>query len=91
MGLLIFPILIAILYFVMIRPQQKRQAQQRELLASLEVGDEVLTAAGIYGVITEFDGPTVFLEVADGVQIKATRESIAALVDYDEDADLEVD
>jgi len=85
-SLVIFLPLLAIMYFFMIRPQQKQLAEQRETLASLEVGDEVLTSSGIYGVITEFDGPTLFLEVADGVEVKATRESVSSIISYD-DAD----
>ena len=90
MGLLIIPIFLVIIYFMMIRPQQKRVKEHRELLQSLEVGDEVVTSAGVYGMITDFDGPTVFVEVCDGVELKVTRESIAELVSYD-DADVPVD
>ncbi|MDH3753053.1 MAG: preprotein translocase subunit YajC [Acidimicrobiia bacterium] len=89
-SLIILLPFLAVMYFVMIRPQQKRAAEARELLASLEVGDEVVTVSGLYGVINEFDGPTVFLEVADGVEVKITRESISVLVtaeDLVEDTD----
>lgn len=86
MGLLFLPVLLAIMYFVMIRPQQKRAAEHRQLLASIETGDEVVTSGGFYGVITDFDGPTVFLEIADGVEMKVTRDSVAGVVNYD-DAD----
>jgi len=84
MSLLIIPVFFVLIWVLMIRPQQKRMKEHRALLAALEVGDEVLTSAGFYGVVTEFDGPTVFLEVADGVEIKISRESITELVSYDE-------
>ena len=84
-SLIIFIPLLAVMYFVMIRPQQKRMSEHKQVLASLEPGDEVVTASGIYGVITDFDGPTVFLEVADGVEVKVTKDSISTVVSYDED------
>ncbi len=90
MSLLILPIFFILIWALMIRPQQKRMKEHRALLASLEVGDEVVTSSGFYGVIAAFDGPTVFLEVADGVELKVTRESINELVTYD-DADIAVD
>lgn len=86
-SLFILVALFGVMYFVMIRPQQKKMAAHRALMASLEEGDEVVTSAGIYGVITDFDGPTVFLEIADGVEVKVTKDSVANVVQYDEDTD----
>lgn len=83
-SLIIFIPLLAVMYFVMIRPQQKRAAEHKQVLASLEPGDEIVTSSGIYGIITEFDGPTLFLEVADGIEVKMTKDSIATVVSYDE-------
>ena len=91
MGLLIIPIFLVVIWAVMIRPQQKRMKEHRALLQSLEVGDEVVTSSGIYGMVTDFDGPTVFVEVADGVEVKLTRDSIAELVSYDDVADADAD
>ncbi|MCB0995412.1 MAG: preprotein translocase subunit YajC [Acidimicrobiales bacterium] len=83
-SLILLPALLIVMWFVLMRPQQKRMREHQQLLTSLEIGDEVLTNGGIYGAIAEFDGPTVFLLVADGVEIKVTRESIAQRVSYDE-------
>ena len=92
MGILFLPILILIMYFMLIRPQQKRAKEQRQLLEAIDVGDDVVTTAGIYGRIAELDGGTLFLKVSDNVEIKITKESIAGLVNYDEgDADDDVD
>ena len=60
----------AIMYFFMIRPQNKKQ--------KLEVGQEVITAGGIYGKIKEIEDNTVVLEIASGVKIKIDRNSIFA-------------
>ena len=84
MGILFLPILVLIMYFMLIRPQQKRAKEQRELLEAIDVGDDVVTTAGIYGRIAELDGGTVFLKVSDNVEIKITKESIAGLVNYDD-------
>jgi preprotein translocase subunit YajC len=84
MGLLILPIMLLALYWFMIRPQQQRMKEQQALLRALEVGDDVLTSAGIYGTVSELDGNTVFILVADGVEIKVTKESITQKVTYAE-------
>ncbi len=73
---------IAILYFVLMRPQQRKAKMRREMLRQLEVGDEVLLASGIYGRVIRFDEPTVFVEISDSVQIKVTREAIAERITY---------
>lgn len=75
------------MYFLLIMPQQRKAKQTREMLAQLEVGDEVVTVSGIYGLITEFDGPTVFLAVNDATEIKITRSSIAEQVVYADDTE----
>ncbi len=68
----------AIMYFFMIRPQNKKQKEIANLRKNLEVGQEVITAAGIYGKIKEIEDSTVVLEVASGVKIKIDRNSIYA-------------
>ncbi len=73
------------MYFFMVRPQQKKARHHRELLDSLDVGDEVITTSGLYGMVTDFDGGTVFIEISDGVEIKITRETIANKVVYASD------
>ncbi|MDE0116654.1 MAG: preprotein translocase subunit YajC [bacterium] len=75
------------MYFFMVRPQQRKQRELRALLDSLEVGDEVITASGLYGMITDFDGGTVFIEVSDGVEVKISRATIANKVVYTDDDD----
>tara|TARA_B100000929_G_C15450809_1_gene401132 strand:+ start:985 stop:1170 length:186 start_codon:yes stop_codon:yes gene_type:complete len=59
--------------------------QQRAMLNVLDVGDDVRTDSGIYGTISDLDGDTVFLMVADGVEIKISKASIAEMIKYDED------
>lgn len=66
----------AIMYFFMIRPQNKKQKEIANFRKNLEVGQEVITAGGIYGKIKEIN--TVVLEIASGVKIKIDRNSIFA-------------
>lgn len=68
----------AIMYFFMIRPQQKKQKEIMNFRNNLTVGQEVVTAGGIYGKIKELDVTIVTLEIASGVKIKIDRNSIYA-------------
>lgn len=78
---LLFPaLLLVVLYFFMIVPQRKKQKAQQELLRSIGPGDEVLTVGGIYGGVSEVDGDDVYLEIAPGIEVKATKRSVATVV-----------
>ena len=81
-------VIMVAMWALLILPQQRRAKAHREMLSKLDVGDEVLTSSGMYGTIAEFDGGTVFLAVADNLEIKVTRDSISERVVY---ADAEVD
>ena len=87
MGILFIPILLVIMYFLILRPQQKRLKDQRAMLNLVDVGDDVRTDSGIYGTISDLDGDTIFLMIADGVEIKISKASIAELVSYDDSHD----
>jgi preprotein translocase subunit YajC len=81
------------LYFVMIRPQKRRMQAQRELLNQLEVGDEVVTAGGIFGTIVDIDDDddVITVTIAPGTNIRMLRGGISRrLVDedtYEDDED----
>lgn len=68
----------AIMYFFMIRPQNKKQKEIAKFRKNLEVGQSVVTAGGIYGKIKEVEDNTVVVEVATGVKIKVDKNSIYA-------------
>jgi preprotein translocase subunit YajC len=75
---LIFPLLlIGAVYFLMLRPQQQRVARQRELVNSIQVGDEVVTAGGIVARVRWLDDDRVKLEVSPGVEITLLRGAVA--------------
>ncbi len=73
-------VFVAIFYFMLIRPQQKRMKDLQAMLAKLAVGDEVVTGGGILGRITELGDPFVTLEIADGVRIRVQRSQITQLM-----------
>src|SRR6266496_2854480 len=75
-----FIFLFIIMYFVMIRPQKKRQAQQKTLIASLKTGDRVVTNAGIHGLISNVKDATVIVKVADNVKIEMEKSAIATVL-----------
>ena len=77
MTTLLFPIiLIAIMYFLMIRPQMKRQKEHKAMLEKISKGDEVLTSGGIAGVVTELGDNFITVEVADNVRIRVQKGAI---------------
>ena len=86
MQILLFMLpLIAIYYFLLVRPRQRQQKHTQDMLANLQVGDEVVTTSGIYGQVEEFDEGTLFLRVADEAVIKVARQAIAQKIEYQED------
>jgi preprotein translocase subunit YajC len=70
-------LMVAIFYFLLIRPQQRRVRQQRELVESLDVGDEVITIGGILGTIRSLDDDEVRLEVSPGTEIRMVKSAVA--------------
>ena len=77
MSTLLFPIiLIAIMYFLMIRPQMKRQKEHRAMLEKLSRGDEVITNGGIAGTVSEIGENFITVEIASGVQVRLQKGAI---------------
>ena len=79
---LLFPLFfLGLMWFFLIRPQQQRVRRQQELVASLEVGDEVVTAGGILGRIVALAGDEARLEIAPGVSIRILRLAVNGRLD----------
>ncbi|WP_313321211.1 preprotein translocase subunit YajC [Stenotrophomonas sp.] len=77
MGTFLLPIaLIAVMYFLMIRPQMKRQKEHKAMLEKITKGDEVLTSGGIAGVVTDIGDNFITVEVADNVRIRVQKGSV---------------
>ncbi|MGH2711268.1 MAG: preprotein translocase subunit YajC, partial [Actinomycetota bacterium] len=64
-------------YFLLIRPQQRRVRQQRQLVDSLRIGDEVITIGGMFGTILEMDDETITLDAGAGTRLRYLRQAVA--------------
>ena len=76
-------VIFAIIYFLIMRPQQKKQREHQDLLRNLKKGDRVVTLSGIYGIITALDEKIISLQVDGKVRIKISRQSVSGLSDED--------
>lgn len=80
MAMLLPLLLIPVLYFVMIRPQQKRQKQWQEMLGGIKPGDRVTTAGGVRGTILSLKDDSVIIKVApDGIKMEVAKNAIASV------------
>lgn len=75
-GIIMLVIMFAIFYLLLIRPQQKRAKQHKELVENLKSGDQVVTAGGLHGKIVAVQDDIITLEIASNVRIKINRPSI---------------
>jgi preprotein translocase subunit YajC len=81
MGMMPLILMFVIFYFLLIRPQQQKQKQHKELLANLKKGDRILTGGGIYGRITAIDGDVLTVEIGKEVTIEINRGFVSGLAD----------
>ena len=72
-------LMFAIFYFLLIRPQQKKAKQHRELLAALKKGDRVINSGGLHGLVTGLTDDVVTMEIAPKVRVKVSRASISSI------------
>ena len=73
-------LIFVLFYFLLIRPQQKRQKQHKEMVENIKKGDEVVTMGGTLGKITDVGENFVTLEIANGVQVKVQRHSVQSMM-----------
>ena len=76
LSILPFLFIFVIMYYVMLRPQMKRQKEQARLVANLKTGDRVVTGSGIHGLISNVKETTIILKVADNVKIEMEKTSV---------------
>jgi preprotein translocase subunit YajC len=81
---IMFGAVFVIFYFFMIRPQQKKQKEMRNMLDSVKKGDKIVTIGGIYGVVESVEEKTVQVKIAENVKIKLNRSAIAQIRESDE-------
>src|SRR5262245_28440472 len=84
--------MLVLLWFVFVLPQRRRQQAQRNVLENVDVGDEILTAGGLYGFVREVgENDELTVEVAPGVDVRVARRAVAAIVPPEEAEDDEYD
>src|SRR6059058_4650083 len=93
-GFLFIIIAFAFLYFVMVRPQKRRQLQTQRMLNDLKVGDEIVTAGGLYGEVTTLGEAEVTVRIAPAVEVRIARRAVAGITppeheEPEEDAELD--
>ncbi|HEY7732964.1 MAG TPA: preprotein translocase subunit YajC [Gaiellaceae bacterium] len=89
-SLIIIIAMFVLLWVLLIRPQRNRQRQAQQMLDHIDVGDEILTHGGIYGIVQEFDeNDDLIVEIAEGINVRMARRSVASVVKPDEDEDEE--
>ena len=86
MGALLLPLfgMLAIFYFLLIRPQQKKQKQIQQMIGALKKGDRVLTTGGIYGTVLNVKEHIVVLKIAEDVKIEIEKNAVASVVERSE-------
>jgi preprotein translocase subunit YajC len=82
--LIILVALFAAMWLFLIRPQRRRQVEQARMQDSLEAGDEILTAGGVYGIVRALEDEIVQLEIAPGTTIRLDRRAVATVVEEPE-------
>ncbi|HUC33123.1 MAG TPA: preprotein translocase subunit YajC [Ilumatobacteraceae bacterium] len=81
LSILPFLLIGVAMYYLLIRPQRRRQREAVALQSSIEIGDEVMTTSGVYGFVTGFEGDIAWLEIDDNIQIRIARQAIQRKVD----------
>lgn len=78
-GFIPLILMFVIFYFLLIRPQQKRTKEHRQMISNLKKGDRIITSGGLHGRITGMDEATLTVEIADKVRVKVARGNVANL------------
>jgi preprotein translocase subunit YajC len=85
-GFFLLIIAFGFLYFVLVRPQRRRQQDTQRMISALKPGDEVVTAGGIYGTVTELvDDTDVLVEIAPDLRVRVARRAIGAVISRGEE------
>jgi len=82
-------LLLAALWLLLIRPAQRRQKAQQQLLSAVDVGDEIVTAGGLYGTVKALEDDDLRLEIAPGVEVRVARRAVARIIPDEEEEEAE--
>jgi preprotein translocase subunit YajC len=87
-SLILIVAMFVLLWVLLIRPQRQRQQEQHRMIESIDIGDEILTVGGIYGIVEEFDEEDdLVVEIAEGIRVRVARRAVAAVVKPEEEAE----
>ena len=87
--LIIVVILFLLFWLLLIRPQRRRQAELTQTIASIEVGDEIVTAGGLYGHVVGVGDDELLVEIAPGTNVRIARRAVGAVVGPEDEEDEE--
>jgi len=79
-GMLPLVLMFVVLYFIMIRPQMKRQKEHKAMIEALAKGDEVATAGGLLGRVTRLSEGSMYIEIANGVEVQVQRSAVTQVL-----------
>jgi len=79
-NVVLFGSIILIFYFMIIRPQQKRQKERQQMIDSMKKGDKIVTAGGIHGTIVGVEDKILLVQIADNVKVKVDRSSVGNIL-----------
>lgn len=77
---IMFVLIIGVFYFLILRPQQKRQKDRAKMLEAMKKGDKVVTSSGIYGTIEGMEDKTVLVKISDTTKVKMDKSAISAIL-----------
>ena len=87
-GYIFILVLLVAMWFLLIRPQRRRQLEAQRLVDSLEVGDEIVTAGGLYGRVVGVGDDELLVEIAPGTNVRIARRAVAGLVGEDDEEEV---
>ena len=90
-GFVIIVILFALFWLLLIRPQRRRQAEQNALIQNIEVGDEIVTAGGLFGHVQSVADDELLVEIAPGTNVRIARRAVAGVVGPEEEDEEELE
>jgi preprotein translocase subunit YajC len=82
--LVIIAVLFGVFWLLLIRPQRSRARQQRELIQSVEPGDEIVSTGGLFGLVKRIEGDELVVEIAPGTEVRMARRAVAGVVEPEE-------
>ncbi len=77
------------MWLLLIRPQRRKQQEQQDLLSNVQIGDEIITAGGIYGTVSEVEDDEVTVEIAEGTHVRMAKRAIAGILNEEEEEEEE--